>query len=89
MSRTTTITRTMTLALALAAPASAWAYSGLGCTNLPEYDRAVGALEGMPSACDMSIERARRIVAEHDGTNAGVPRATGPHTGRSAVPTQP
>ncbi len=88
MSRTT-VARVLTLALALAAPASAWAYSGLGCTDLPEYDRAVGALQGMPGACDMTIEKAKRIVAEHDGANAAVPRAVGPHAGRGAAPMQP
>ncbi len=88
MSRTTT--RLLVLGLSLASPATAWAYSGLGCPDLPEYDRAVGALQGMPGACDMSIEKAKRIVAEHDGANAGVPRETGPHAARrQSAPTQP
>lgn len=49
-------------------PTQAWAYGGggLGCSNLPEYDRAIGALQGL-SVCDMSIEEARRIVAAHGG----------------------
>ena len=89
MSRITT-TGLLALTLALASPATAWAYSGLGCTDLPEYDRAVGALQGMPGACDMSLEQAKRIVAEHDGANAAVPRDTGPHAARRpAATTQP
>lgn len=53
---------------AMAAPNSAWAYGGggPGCSNLPEYDRAIGALQGL-SSCDISIEDARRIVAAHGG----------------------
>lgn len=47
----------------LAGPAPAWAWTSPGCTNLPEYERALGALQGMTSACDMSIEKANRIVA--------------------------
>lgn len=41
--------------------------AGAGCADLPEYYRAVGALEGMPGACDMSVEQARRIVAAEQG----------------------
>lgn len=52
-----------TLVASLAGPASAWAWTSPGCTNLPEYERALGALQGMTSACDMSIEKANRIVA--------------------------
>lgn len=74
MSRITP-TGLLVLAATLAAPFGAWAYSGLGCTNLPEYDRAVGALQGMPGACDMTIEQAKRIVAAHDGVNADQPGA--------------
>ena len=47
----------------LVASAPAWAWTSPGCTNLPEYERALGALQGMTSACDMSIEKATRIVA--------------------------
>ena len=52
-----------------AAPASAWAFTGVGgCSGLPEYYRALGALQGgMESACDMTAEEARRIVAAYDG----------------------
>ena len=52
----------------MAMPAQAWAYGGggPGCSNLPEYDRAIGALQGL-SSCDISIEDARRIVAAHGG----------------------
>lgn len=65
--------RTMALALAIAvaSPATAFAFGGIGCTDLPEYDRAQGALEGMTGACDMSVEQARRIVAAQDGAAAG------------------
>nr|WP_210274961.1 hypothetical protein [Methylobacterium fujisawaense] len=56
-------------------PASAWAWGVPGCTNLPEYNRALGALQGMTSACDMSVEEARRIVAAHDGVAPGPPAA--------------
>ena len=52
-----------TLAAGLAGPAPAWAWTSPGCANLPEYERALGALQGMTSACDMSIEAANRIVA--------------------------
>jgi hypothetical protein len=55
------------LAMMSAAPAPAWAWGVPGCTNLPEYNRALGALQGMTSACDMSVEEARRVVAAHDG----------------------
>lgn len=47
----------------LAIPAPAWAWTSPGCTNLPEYERALGALQGMTSACDMSVENASRIAA--------------------------
>lgn len=49
--------------LVVGSSASAWAFGGIGCADLPEYDRAQGALEGMTGACDMSVEQARRIVA--------------------------
>jgi hypothetical protein len=51
------------LVAGLAGPAPAWAWTAPGCTDLPEYERALGALQGMTSACDMSIEKANRIVA--------------------------
>ncbi|TXM98975.1 hypothetical protein FV242_27170 [Methylobacterium sp. WL64] len=51
------------LVAGLAGPAPAWAWTSPGCTNLPEYERALGALQGMTSACDMSIEKANRIAA--------------------------
>jgi hypothetical protein len=57
--------------LAIPAPAQAWGVPG--CTNLPEYNRALGALQGMTSACDMSVERARQVIAEHDGVPAVQP----------------
>lgn len=57
----------LVLGAALVAPATAWAWGVPGCTNLPEYNRALGALQGMTSACDMSVEEARRVIAAHDG----------------------
>ena len=60
----------MALATIVASPPAAWAFGGIGCADLPEYDRATGALEGMPGACDMTVERARQIHAEHDGLAA-------------------
>lgn len=57
----------LALAIAMTAPATAWGMGvGLGCTNLPAYNRAIGALQGI-SSCDMSVEDARRIIAERDG----------------------
>ena len=57
----------LAIALSALAPASAFAFGGIGCTDLPEHDRAVGALEGMTGACDMSVEQARRILARDGG----------------------
>ena len=51
------------LVAGLVDPVPAWAWTSPGCTNLPEYERALGALQGMTSACDMSIEKATGIVA--------------------------
>ncbi len=61
------------LSLALmASPATAWAFGGgAGCSDLPEYYRAVGALQGMTGACDMSVEQAQRIVAQQGPQPAG------------------
>lgn len=60
---------------AMAAPIPAWAFGGggsPGCSNLPDYARAAGTLEGL-SSCDMSIAQARAIVAAHDGYQPAVP----------------
>ncbi|MGU3464670.1 hypothetical protein ACLBXO_07415 [Methylobacterium sp. C33D] len=65
----------LVLAVAGAAPVPARAWGVPGCTNLPEYNRALGALQGMTSACDMSVEEARRVVAAHDGVAPGPPVA--------------
>lgn len=54
------------LMTAIAAPAPAWAFGFPGCPNLPEYARALGALQGL-STCGMTVEEARRVVAAHDG----------------------
>ncbi len=66
------------LAMMGAAPAPARAWGVPGCTNLPEYNRALGALQGMTSACDMSVEEARRVIAAHDGVAAPPPAAVAP-----------
>lgn len=63
----------LALAMIGAVPAPAWAWGVPGCTNLPEYNRALGALQGMTSACDMSVEEARRVIAAHDGVAAPPP----------------
>jgi len=60
------------------APAAARAWGVPGCTNLPEYNRALGALQGMTSACDMSVEEARRVIAAHDGVAAAPPPNVAP-----------
>jgi hypothetical protein len=60
------------LVAGLVGPAPAWAWTAPGCTNLPEYERALGALQGMTSACDMSIERANRIVAAQGNRPGGL-----------------
>jgi hypothetical protein len=66
------------LATVAAAPSPAGAWGVPGCTNLPEYNRALGALQGMTSACDMSVEEARRVIAAHDGVAAGAPAVAEP-----------
>lgn len=79
--------RAVVLALAamVAAPAAARAQGagGPGCTNLPEYNRALGALQGMTSACDMSVAEACRVLAAR-GTPAAAcpPGASGPDADR-------
>jgi len=55
-----------------AAPSPAGAWGVPGCINLPEYERALGALEGMPGACNMSVEEARRIVATQGNRPGGL-----------------
>ena len=62
----------------IATPVTAWAWGAPGCTNLPEYNRALGALQGMTSACDMSVEKARQVIAEHDGVPAAAPLQAAP-----------
>ncbi|GJE38307.1 hypothetical protein KHHGKMAE_2378 [Methylobacterium persicinum] len=53
-------------------PTTALAWGAPGCTNLPEYERALGALQGMTSACDMSVEQASRIVAARGNVPGGL-----------------
>ena len=58
----------LVLIITIATPASAFAMTGSGgCSGLPVYYRALGALQGMTSACNMTIEHARGIVASYDG----------------------
>lgn len=80
--------KTISLAttLVIATSASAWAFGGIGCTDLPEYDRAQGALEGMTGACDMSVDQARRIVTaqDHPVVVAQPPASRGHHRRRRA-----
>ncbi|MCJ2141346.1 hypothetical protein [Methylobacterium sp. E-066] len=79
----------LALVTLMVAPATAWAWGVPGCTNLPEYNRALGALQGMTSACDMSVERARQVIAEHDGVPVAQPPVAPPrvqarrHAGRA------
>lgn len=56
----------------LVGPAPAWAWTAPGCTNLPKYERALGALQGMTSACNMSIEKANRVVAAQGNRPGGL-----------------
>ena len=74
------------LALATMGAAPAWAWGVPGCTNLPEYNRALGALQGMTSACDMSVEEARRVIAAHDGVVAPPPAAAPTVAAPTVVP---
>lgn len=60
------------LVAGLATPAPALAWGVPGCINLPEYERALGALEGMPGACNMSVEEASRIVAAQGNRPGGL-----------------
>ena len=60
------------LVAGLVGPAPAWAWTSPGCSNLPEYERALGALQGMTSACDMSSEMANKIVAAHGNVPGGL-----------------
>lgn len=60
------------LAAGAAAPSPALAWGVPGCINLPEYERALGALEGMPGACNMSVEEASRIVASQGSRPGGL-----------------
>ena len=62
-------TQLIVLSLITATVAPAWAFGGPdGCIGLPEYYRALGALQGMAS-CYMTTEQARRVVASYDGAS--------------------
>jgi hypothetical protein len=50
---------------AIGVPAAASAWGIPGCPNLPEYNRALGTLQGL-TTCGMNVDEARRIVAAHD-----------------------
>ena len=66
----------LALVLAAAAPTQARAFGFPGCPDLPEYNRALGTLQGL-STCGMTVEEARRVVAAHDGS-AATPRQVEP-----------
>jgi hypothetical protein len=70
-------------------PSAARAWGIPGCANLPEYNRALGALQGMTSACDMSVEEARRVIAAHDGVAPAPPVAAQPPAAPSSRLHQP
>ncbi len=69
----------LVMATVMVAPAATWGggAGGPGCTNLPLYNRALGALQGMTSACDMTVQEARRIIDEHNSTTIA-PRQVAP-----------
>lgn len=70
--RITTPLAATALVAVLSAPSPAWAWGVPGCINLPEYERALGALEGMPGPCNMSVDEARRIVAAQGNRPGGL-----------------
>lgn len=83
-------TAALVLGAALLTPVSGWAFTGVGgCSGLPEYYRAVGALQGnMESACDMTAARARQILSGYGGVPgqpAAAPRSV---SHRRRAPTQ-
>ena len=86
MATTTVQLAAMMLVAGLAAPSPALAWGVPGCINLPEYERALGALEGMPGACNMSVEEASRIVAAQGNRPGGL---LGRVIGGSAPPSPP
>ena len=65
----------LVLAATIAAPVSASAFTGVGgCSGLPEYYRALGALQGgMESACDMTVAQARHVLSAY-----GIPEQPAP-----------
>ncbi|GJE55341.1 MULTISPECIES: hypothetical protein [Methylobacterium] len=76
----------LVLATTLATSATAWAFFGVpGCVNLPEYQRAVGALQGMTGPCDMTVEQACGIMAER-GVSAAACQLPEPHPRRPHRP---
>ena len=68
--------RTACVLAAVIAPTTASAFGFPGCPDLPEYNRALGTLQGM-TTCGLTVEEARRIVAAHDGPSA-VPQPIAP-----------
>ena len=66
----------LALALAVTAPVAAQAFTGVGgCSGLPEYYRAVGALQGgMESACAMTAAEARQILSAYGGVPGEAPQ---------------
>lgn len=62
--------------------APCFAFGAIGCTNLPEHDRAVGTIENGPYSCGMSTEEAERILARDSGRASGQPAAPTTHAPR-------
>ena len=84
-------TAALTLAMTLATSTSAWAFTGVGgCSGLPEYYRALGALQGnMESACAMSVAQARSILRSYGdpaGLSPQVTPASHAHSGHHHAP---
>lgn len=73
-------TAVLALAGLIAASAPSFAMTGIGCPDLPEHDRAVGTVINGGSACGLTMEEARRILARDAGLAA---------PGQPAAPTAP
>lgn len=58
----------MTLVLAIAGVAAwsspSFAFGAIGCTNLPDHDRATATIENGDQSCGMSTAEANRILAQ-------------------------
>ncbi len=69
------ILRVACICAAITAPSAASAFGFPGCPDLPEYNRALGTLQGL-TTCGMTIDEARRVVSAHDGPAAADQQAT-------------